>query len=96
MSPTLVSTTVFTPTCVLYESDGTTDATVSYSAWLSFNSVTEVITVSTSTTGLSGQYDMKYICTLDDDDTTIEETAITYYLIAVSETAQSDIAYILS
>ena len=53
-SPVLVSGTTFTPTCVLYESDGTTDATASQSSWLSFDSASEVITVNPSTTGLAG------------------------------------------
>ena len=92
----LVSGTTFTPTCVLYDSDGTTDATVSQSSWLSFNSATEVITVNAGSTGLAAQYDLRYICTLDDDESSVEETAITYYLIEAAATAQDDIMYVLS
>ena len=64
--------------------------------WLSFDTVTKIITVSTSTPGLSGAYNMRYICTLDDDDSSVEETTITYYLIEATAVAQTDITYIIS
>ena len=85
LAPTLVSVSTFTPTCELYQSDGTTLATT-YS-WLSFNKVTEIVTVTTSTAGLGGEYNLRYKCTLDDDDASIEWTSVDYYLLEASSTA---------
>ena len=63
-------------------------------AWLSFS--TGVITVSTTDTSLSGTYNLRYKCTLDDADASVEWTPITYYLVSVTVATQADIHYILN
>lgn len=97
--PELISTYAFSRTCALYDSSGSSLATATHSSWLSsFDGSldTPTITISTSIDGLGGKYDLKYICTLDDDDSSSVETPLTIYLVEPSATAQAEIYYILS
>ena len=98
LPPILVSSSTFTPTCQLYDSlDGTTLATTAHSTWLTgFDTSTGTITVSTSTTGLSGEYNLQYKCTLDDDDASIEWTTINYYILEATAVSQTEINYLIN